>query len=382
MIAIGFVCAAAALGAPDVDTLESLRALGYLDSVPTDNPEERGVTLLRSGVYYGMNLLSSRHKATAHLVDMQGEIHHTWRDSGAAQWMHAELQPNGDLLAITKDRFLTRLDSDSNVLWRAKLRAHHDFTVAPDGNILVLSRRVSHEEIEGFGRVPVLADTLVWVSPKGKILSEHRLFDLVKHWVSPEQIETLKVAVAKKVPWRRLVLPEFPGDLTHANSVEILDRAIPGIAPRGAVLLSIRELNRVVILDRALENVLWAWGEEELQGQHHATLLDDGTILLFDNGVRRERSRVLQIDPVEGRVVWSYSHPRLFTRLRGAAQRLPNGNVLITESDRGHALEVTPDKKIVWEFWNPEVRTDRGRTERDAIYRLLRYPPSAVASLE
>jgi len=32
---------------------------------------------------------------------------------------------------------------------------------------------------------------------------------------------------------------------------------------------------------------------------------------------------------------------------------LPNGNTLITESQGRRALEVTPEKKIVWEFLNP-----------------------------
>ena len=42
-----------------------------------------------------------------------------------------------------------------------------------------------------------------------------------------------------------------------------------------------------------------------------------------------------------------------FTATCGTAERLPNGNTLITESDNGRAFEVTPDKEIVWEFYNP-----------------------------
>ena len=34
-------------------------------------------------------------------------------------------------------------------------------------------------------------------------------------------------------------------------------------------------------------------------------------------------------------------------------QKLPNGNVLITESSGGRLFEVTPDKRIVWEYINP-----------------------------
>ncbi len=39
----------------------------------------------------------------------------------------------------------------------------------------------------------------------------------------------------------------------------------------------------------------------------------------------------------------------------GANQPLPNGNVLITESDFGRVFEVTRDGEIVWEFNSPHL---------------------------
>ena len=60
-----------------------------------------------------------------------------------------------------------------------------------------------------------------------------------------------------------------------------------------------------------------------------------------------------------------------FPRRGGSAQRLPNGNTLIAETDRGHAFEVTKDGEIVWEFYTPvEVRW--GIEGRPAIYRMTR----------
>ena len=43
----------------------------------------------------------------------------------------------------------------------------------------------------------------------------------------------------------------------------------------------------------------------------------------------------------------------LYTLMGGCVDRLPNGNTLITETAKGHFLEVTPDKKVVWEYINP-----------------------------
>lgn len=42
-----------------------------------------------------------------------------------------------------------------------------------------------------------------------------------------------------------------------------------------------------------------------------------------------------------------------YSRTCSTAERLPNGNTLITESDNGRAIEVTHDKDVVWESYNP-----------------------------
>ena len=59
-----------------------------------------------------------------------------------------------------------------------------------------------------------------------------------------------------------------------------------------------------------------------------------------------------------------------FSRTRGSIQRLPNGNTLITESDRGYVFEVTPEGETVWRFANPDIRENGTRI---AIWRMLRF---------
>jgi hypothetical protein len=55
------------------------------------------------------------------------------------------------------------------------------------------------------------------------------------------------------------------------------------------------------------------------------------------------------------------------SRVLGSCQRLANGNTLITESTAGRALEVRPDGKIVWEYFNPA----RGGDDGDLIAYLM-----------
>jgi outer membrane protein assembly factor BamB len=130
-------------------------------------------------------------------------------------------------------------------------------------------------------------------------------------------------------------------------------------------------------------------------GVHDPRLLDSGTILIFDNHWKRIppragaagvgtgwQSRVLEIDPADGSIVWEYrgseSHP-FYSKCCGTAQRLPNGNTLITESEGGRAFEVDPQGRIVWEFYNPERGGDSDEYIA-TLFGMVRLPPDFPVS--
>jgi hypothetical protein len=109
-------------------------------------------------------------------------------------------------------------------------------------------------------------------------------------------------------------------------------------------------------------------------------MLDNGNILIFDNGVVRESSRVIELNPVTETVEWQYSGDtpgEFYTRTRGSAQRLPNGNTLICEGNRGRCFEVTREGEIVWQWINP-MEKDGHRVQ---VYRMMRYAPGFIEPL-
>jgi hypothetical protein len=72
--------------------------------------------------------------------------------------------------------------------------------------------------------------------------------------------------------------------------------------------------------------------------------------------MRVGESRVIEIDPLTQEVAWRYGEGRregFFSEANGFVQRLPNGSTLITISAEGRAIEVTPDRKIAWEYDSP-----------------------------
>ena len=110
-------------------------------------------------------------------------------------------------------------------------------------------------------------------------------------------------------------------------------------------------------------------------------MLDSGNLLIFDNGLRRGWSRVIELDPLTGEIAWEYraDPPESFySKSRGSSQRLPNGNTLICESDRGRAFEVTASGEVVWEWLNP-ARDGEGRLS--TLVRMKRLPVEQIAPL-
>ena len=63
--------------------------------------------------------------------------------------------------------------------------------------------------------------------------------------------------------------------------------------------------------------------------------------------------------------VWEYSDPGTFySAFISGAHRVPNGNTLICAGTDGRVFEVTPEGKVVWDYWNPfggEVEANFGK---------------------
>ena len=63
------------------------------------------------------------------------------------------------------------------------------------------------------------------------------------------------------------------------------------------------------------------------------------------------RSYILEVDPVEKKVVWKYENGlQFFSPSQSTVQRLPNGNTMICESSGARLFEVTRTGDLVWEY--------------------------------
>lgn len=355
--------AAPELSAEQRQAIEKLRSIGYAaGSVEVDR---RGVTVhVRSEVWTGLNFYSSGRGPEAELMDMSGKVLHRWRypykrvwpDAvkdferfGSKWWRRVHLYDNGDLLAIFGGLGIIKLDKSSNLIWARKNNAHHDLQVMANGDIYVLTREPKVvpwvHEVE-----PTLEDFLSVLDPDGK---EKRRVSILEAF--------------RKSPYKDYVFQGVrkTGDVSHTNTVHVLDGSLADRIPafrKGNVLTSMNALGVLAVLDPDRGEIVWAL-KSPPWGQHDPQILDNGNLLVFDNRRDTRESIVVELSPVDRNPVWEYrgtSQQPFYSRTCGAAQRLPNGNTLITESDGGRAFEVTAAGKIVWEFYTPHRAGENG----------------------
>jgi Arylsulfotransferase (ASST) len=332
-----------------------LAALGYLDYVEkTDGRASGATTYDAAQLAPGLNLVSVHRRVHALLFDADGSVLHTWQGKGDV-WGHAELLANGDIIVPEKTgkRYdLLRLSWDGREVWRVDLGTHHDAEVRPDGLVSSLGFQERQEPTIDT-ELPFRDECILLIDPKtGLEIERASFFDL---FAAAEEFEYLEQRwierVRRNTDWI---------DLFHANSVEWMHR--PELAERSPlyasdhVLVSFRHQACVAIFDWTQRKMVWHWGRGEISGSHDASVLANGNILIFDNGLGRGWSRAVEVNPLNDEIVWEYradSPEDFFTESRGSAQRLANGNTLLGESDRGHAIEVNQASEIVWEYWHP-----------------------------
>lgn len=282
------------------------------------------------------------------LLSLEGKELHRWRTElfGARGGgvSISKLLPNGDLVLNRADLGVARISFDSETIWQLEGVYHHDLAVEEDESVWVMAERKL--DMEGSRRGIILDHGLTHISKDGEVLNTLWFSDTLAE--EPNYVRALA----------RVRSGKGRGDLQHANAVEILSEDGPdGLWRKGDILSSVRNLNMIVVVQRETGKLLWSWGKDHLQHQHGPVLAEGSKFLVFDNGHRRRRSRVLEIDPVTKEIGWRYegtpSNP-FFSGTRGTVQSLSDGLVFVGSSNDGRMFQVDREGDIVWEYWTKE----------------------------
>jgi hypothetical protein len=382
----------------------------------------------------GFTVLSILDTRAVLVIDMNGNVVKRWDDLNVSGGGPARILPGGILVSSAganpphqESSALVQRDFDGNEMWRFdhneqitldngntiwSSRQHHDwqrsdfpagyyspeFTPAAENATTLLLTHTNHV-------APAVTDRTL---EDDRLIEINRAGEIQWEWLASDHIDELGFDPDARAAIRAASLySEARGsfDWLHANSAHYVgpnswfDAGDQRFAPDN-VIISSRESSLVFIINRA-GNVVWKLGPDfsrseaerkigQIIGQHHAHFIPPGlpgagNVIIFDNGgasgygapspqgrlYQRANSRVLEINPVTLEVVWSYSAANFFSTNISGAQRLPNGNTLITEGAPGRVFEVTTSGETVWEYMNAPGEVGR---RSNGVYRAYRLP--------
>ncbi len=213
---------------------------------------------------------------------------------------------NGHILYVLPGNGVYEIDRSGKVVWSYLTpRISHDADRLPNGNTIFVC---GNDDQKSDAQV-------VEVNPKGEV---------VWKWYARDHFDTPPYNSIYEEGW------------THTNAVSRL--------PNGNTLLSPRNFNFLVEVGPG-GKVVRTYGEGIFMGQHDPAMLANGNILLANHD---RPHRAIEFDPRTGKIVWQSSgFEQSATPVRDA-NRLPNGNTLITCSTK--VVEVTADGNIVWQL--------------------------------
>ena len=340
-------------------------------------------TYLPNDVSPGFTLtygIGNDHKLDVRIVDSAGNDLHRWDMDIFALWPNFDhvpesrrpksnpggdinglvFMPNGDIIFNFEPAGLMRLDYCGDVVWRLPYFTHHSAYLDENGNIFVSARKYHEESLPGWPNlVPEIFEEMVLeVSPDGEIVDEISVFDLLKR----NNLEGLLYASSTA-----LFGAEVKGDLLHLNDVETFPSNLPsGVFERGDIMISLRNKNTIIVFNQASRKIKYVY-TGSVVWQHDPDFVSGDEISIFDNHsiarslMNRKRrpenisSRIVTINARDNsmKVVFEGSKDiPFYTDIIGKQQRLPNGNLLLTESRWGRMIELTPDGRLAWEYNN------------------------------
>ena len=217
-----------------------------------------------------------------------------------------ELLSNGHILYVLPGNGVYEIDHDGKVVWSyLTSRISHDADRLQSGNtIFVCGNNDQKSDAQ-----------VVEVNPKGEV---------VWRWCAKDHFDIPPYSSIYEEGW------------THTNAVSRL--------PNGNTLISPRNFNLVVEVDPEGE-VVGNYGAEIFVAQHDPEMLPNGHILLCNHS---KPHRAIEFDPKTGKIVWQSAGFELNATPVRDANRLPNGNTLITGSTK--IVEVTAEGEIVWQL--------------------------------
>lgn len=315
-----------------------------------------------------------------------------------------QLLPSGKLLGMFKTQtpdvsfggfggLIKIINSEGETEWEYlhasnNFIAHHDVEMLPNGNVLF----ISWERISSFigpqegvaSSVDIFPETLIEINPNtDEIVWEWRSFDHIIQDVLPDANNFGDVSDNPQLIDINYNNADN-GDIMHANGIDY-------DPVNDVIFLSVNFYHEIWVIDHSTTtaeaatdsggnynkggNLLYRFGNPEayqntagtrlFYNNHFPNYLQSdqpgaGNVLVYGNGNDISQSTVYELQMPqnyeltpnvdnEPNIVWSFTDEDLFFGRISGADRLENGNTIISEGDYGF-WEVTPDGSVAWKY--------------------------------
>jgi hypothetical protein len=280
----------------------------------------------------------------------------------------ALIQADGSVVFVFEYMGLVKLDRCGKLQWKVAAPVHHSVERAESGGFWVPGRNyVLEKATSRFPpfTTPYFEDTILRISEDGKIIEERSLVELfyragLEAW--------LTVMPGSQLEHR------MDDEIMHLNKVAELESGRAADFPMfaaGDLLLSVRELNMVLVTDPELQRVKW-WRVGPWVRQHDPEFKAGGLISVFNNNAYKSAfgpdnyfnksyptiprvSEIIEIDPATDEHRRGYGRvagQEFLTVIRGKHELTAGGGLLITEFAAGRVFETDSSGRTIWEYVN------------------------------
>jgi arylsulfate sulfotransferase len=214
------------------------------------------------------------------------------------------------------------------------------------------------------------------------VIQEIQNNQVVMEWNSANYPEL--IAASDPIYQSQFVNPRV--DYFHFNSISIDPND-------NNFIISARHTNQIYKVNRASGAIMWRFGgsnddfnltgNQIISHPHHATMLPNGHLLLFDNGVTKtpQQSRIVEFalneNTMTASLVFEYRDVGRYFDIMGSAQKLPNGNYFIgwggnitsqTNANKSDITEINANGNIVL-----DISFSNNPNSFTYSYRALKY---------
>ena len=292
-----------------------------------------GSTVISAQGYTFRGNTNSKKPARIVSVGERGTLEWTHDDmvGGSAWFFDVDQLPNGNLLVSSPragDTLLFEFDPDTQErVWeeRFDMTDTHDVTSLGDDRIAIANMREWNES--------------AGVSDDRIVIYNRSTGEITWEWYFKNHYPASTDG-------------GYSEDWSHVNDVDPIGD--------GRLLLSPRNFDQAIVVDIESKEIVERLGSDQeydvLREQHNPDWLESDnrtpTILVADS----ENNRVVEYAKEDGEWVRTWEVGSESLNWPRDADRLPNGNTLITDTLNHRVMEVTPTGEVVWEYyatWGP-----------------------------